>query len=920
MRSVELGTTVDYTHKSTVARDGVLLPTVLGSGFSTPKNAPDWAKDRESYWRAVEEKENRKDAQFYRECVVSLPSELPREEMVRIAQGWISENFVSQGMVADWALHAPDAGNSNFHFHVMLSMRDFDEHGRLGNKNRSWNKKTNLDIWRPSLAEHINAGLARSGLDIRVTHRGMKDLDLALEPTPYSPPGDTLPALIAAKDAAQTRQRNRDVLEKNPEEFLKVLTRVEGRSTWTTRDMIRVADRYCDTPEQFDRLMTAVQRSPHLSRIEGFSDRFTSAEVIAVEQLLFERSSELASIAVGDRALSLDRRLSDAQRAAAQRIVCGPALVCIEGHPGSGKSFAAAAAVQQLKREGKRVITVGYSAKQSREFAAEAGIDNVITVDGLLTAWQHGAKKWELGPNDVLVVDEAGMVGTRDMLSIISATERAKARVVLVGDSAQLPAIRHGAPFRALSERHGAVALSENRRQREAWQRDALARIRAGDERAGLQKFVEHGAVSVSDDKPAQLKEMAAAWARAEAEGKEALMLAYRRADVQALNEAARKTPEVARRLTGPEYVWDTIDGDAALRKGDRIMFRHNCRDLKVFNGDLGTIERIDAESATVRLSDGSLRRVDREKYVRPDEPGSAMTPAYAITGHKAQGVTKDSIFVYADARTSKQWLYVAMSRNRHQVKVFAPSLNHLKRGLGRSAQKHMAHDAPDAKRVRPVVRKESRAEVQIGDREYAKATLAAGRPELTFADLEQLGLQRDKINKVLDAYDEARDSARAVVARAVNRRISAPGDEVAALKRISEFGRDVQALRDGSDGTPRARGRRTAIRKTIDEQRVAQLRADLITVDEARRGKKESVEIKPEEAIARRAEMELLFGGKDERQRVEHFLKRCDARSERSTLEREAIDREKGKLREMEKYKKWRGPGFDGPGGGFEL
>ena len=918
MRSVELGSTVDFTHKSAVAMDGRLMPTVIGSGFSTPKDAPDWAQDRESYWRAVEEKEARKDAQFYRECVVAMPSELPREEMIRVAQGWISENFVSRGMVADWALHAPDSGNSNFHVHVMLSLRDFDEHGQLGNKNRSWNKKSNVDVWRPSLAEHINAGLARAGLDIRVTHRGLKDLDIALEPTPYSPPGDTLPALIAAKDAAQARQRNRSILEENPQEFLKILTRVEGRSTWTTRDMIRVADRYCDTPEEFDRLMTAVQRSPHLQRVEGFSDRYTSADVIAVEQLLFERSRELASIAASsDRALSLDRRLSDAQRAAAQRIVRGPALVCVEGHPGSGKSFAAAAAVEQLKREGKRVITVGYSAKQAREFAAEAGIDHVITVDGMLTAWQHGVKKWSLAPTDVLILDEAGMVGTRDMLAIVSSAERAKARVVLVGDGAQLPAIRHGAPFRALSERHGAVALSENRRQREAWQRDALARIRAGDERGGLEKFVQHGAVSVSDDKSAQLKQMAAAWARAESQGKEALMLAYRRADVQLLNEAARKTPEVASRLAGPEYVWDTIDGDAALRKGDRVMFRHNCRDLKVFNGDTGTIERVDAEFATVRLSDGTSRRVDRERYVRPDETGSAMTPAYAVTGHKSQGVTRDSVYIYADAMTSKEWLYVAASRNRDQVKIFTPSLNHLQRGLGRSAQKYMAHDAPDSKSVQPV-RKESRAAVQVGDREYAQAALFAGRPALNFPDLEEL-VPREEINKVLDAYDEARDSARAVVARAVSR-ISAPGDEVAALKRITEFGRDVRVLGDASDGTPRSRGRRTAIRKNIDERRVAQLRADLITVDEARRGKVQSVEIKPEETIARQAEVELLFGGKNENQRIEHFLKRCDARSERSTREREAIDREKGRLRELEKHKKWRGPGFDGPGGGFEL
>src|SRR3546814_3481968 len=109
--------------------------------------------------------------------------------------------------------------------------------------------------------------------------------------------------------------------------------------------------------------------------------------------------------------------------------------------------------------------------------------------------WDQGREL--LGPRDVLVIDEAGMIGTRQMECVLSHAEQAGAKVVLVGDPEQLQAIEAWAAFRAVTERHGWAEITEIRRQCEDWQRDAtkaLATGRAGERseehKSGLQSLM----------------------------------------------------------------------------------------------------------------------------------------------------------------------------------------------------------------------------------------------------------------------------------------------------------------------------------------------------------------------------------------------------------------------------------------------
>src|SRR6185437_1286847 len=113
------------------------------------------------------------------------------------------------------------------------------------------------------------------------------------------------------------------------------------------------------------------------------------------------------------------------------------------------------------------------------------------TIASLEHAWGQGRD--QLGSRDVLVIDEAGMIGSRQMERVLSTAEAAGAKVVLVGDAEQLQAIEAGAAFRALTERHGAAEITDSRRQREGWQRDATRELATGRTGEALDRYEAAG-------------------------------------------------------------------------------------------------------------------------------------------------------------------------------------------------------------------------------------------------------------------------------------------------------------------------------------------------------------------------------------------------------------------------------------------
>lgn len=137
-----------------------------------PAGAPAWAQDRAQLWNQVEKMERRADAQVAREIVVAFPKELNPEQQRELIRGYVKEQFISRGMVADVAIHR-NPGNP--HAHIMLTMREIGSEGFLAKKNREWNKPEMLERWREDWAFQSNRALERAGLEERIDHRSLDE-------------------------------------------------------------------------------------------------------------------------------------------------------------------------------------------------------------------------------------------------------------------------------------------------------------------------------------------------------------------------------------------------------------------------------------------------------------------------------------------------------------------------------------------------------------------------------------------------------------------------------------------------------------------------------------------------------------------------------------------------------------------------
>ena len=299
-----------------------------------------------------------------------------------------------------------------------------------------------------------------------------------------------------------------------------------------------------------------------------------------------------------------------------------------------------------------------------------------------------------LTARDVLVIDEAGMIGSRQMDRVLAHADQAGAKVVLVGDAEQLQAIEAGAAFRALTERHGAAEITEIRRQREDWQREATRELATGRTGAALDRYEAAGMVRGHETREAARSALVDGWddVRQAKPAASQVMLAHTRADVAQLNQLARGRMRDAGEL-GADQVVQTERGERAFAAGDRVMFLRNERSMGVKNGTLATVERIEGSGLTVRLDGSDQRelRFDLKDYAQIDH-------GYAATIHKSQGVTVDHAHLLASDGLDRHAAYVGMSRHRETLAVHygADDFNdrdQLTRTLGRERAKDTTLD-----------------------------------------------------------------------------------------------------------------------------------------------------------------------------------------------------------------------------------
>ncbi|WP_242139638.1 Ti-type conjugative transfer relaxase TraA [Sphingomonas sp. TREG-RG-20F-R18-01] len=711
----------DFSNKAGVVHSEVMLSD----------GAPEEFGDRQKLWNAVEAAEKRVDAQLAREIEFAIPREMSREQGITLARDFVRDEFVSRGMIADLNVHW-DIGADGLakpHAHVMLTMREVGEDG-FGPKNRDWNRTDLLETWRQRWGEHVNQRLAELGIDARVDHRSLEAQGIDLEPQHKIGPAASrmerqgLESERLVEHHAIARANGEKLLA-NPALALDAIT--HGQATFTTRDLAMFVHRHSDGKDQFDRVMAAVKAAPELVALgkDGRGEqRFTSRAMIDTEQRLERATGIMANrshhiVADRHRDLALGRaslrgmRLSPEQRSAFEQVTEAKGLGIVVGYAGTGKSAMLGVACEAWESAGYSVQGIALSGIAAENLESGSGIAS-RTIASLEHQWSQGRDL--LSSRDVLVIDEAGMIGTRQIERVVSEAAKRGAKVVLVGDPEQLQAIEAGAAFRATAERHGSVEITQIRRQREDWQRSATRQLATGRTAEAIAAYQDGGHIHIADTHEQARGNLVDRWDRDRQAAPSAsrIILTHTNDEVRAINIAARERLHASGDL-GDDVAVQAERGPRQFATGDRVIFLKNERSLGVKNGTLGTARFVSQARMAVMLDDGRSVAFDIKDYNQIDH-------GYAATVHKSQGVTVDRVHVLATPGLDRHAAYVALSRHRDRVDLhygrddFADQ-GRLVRALSRERGKDMAFDyqrAPELIRGAPAPARNPFAGVRI--------------------------------------------------------------------------------------------------------------------------------------------------------------------------------------------------------------
>jgi len=439
------------------------------------------------------------------------------------------------------------------------------------------------------------------------------------------------------------------VLEHSPDVVR--LKNVKGERQWTTREMLEV-----------------------------------EARMLAAASRLNKKSSHTLSYEELSQVANNFPTLRTEQRACLARMCVGQNIACVNGISGSGKTFMLSVARAAWQSKGFDVIGTTLAANASQVLHDESGI-RAIHIHKLLHAIQRGEEK--LDSNTVLVVDEAGMVGTRLLEQLTGLVGSFGAKLVLVGDHTQLSAIDAGAPFRVIAEREGVTELLDIVRQKEAWQQRLVKNLRAGRSATALKTLANRGLLYVGDDPEEAMQRLASDWSkRAIGEGEllGSVMLAGKNADCRELNHLA----QAMRRQAGQLGFEKLQVGDYEFRIGDIVVANRNNRPLLVQNGMKGTVTGIDGDTLRVRFHGGYQVDIDTTEYKN-------ISLGYCLSVHKAQGLSTEYTFLLMDqAMTDREQAYVGGSRFKGEAKFYADVLSggeELSWLMERSRGKDLAHE-----------------------------------------------------------------------------------------------------------------------------------------------------------------------------------------------------------------------------------
>ena len=567
-------------------------------------------------------------------------------------------------------------------------------------------RASEIEKWREENSLDDRAAFGRIG---QKKTRQAKDLDVSLDELERRwralPEAEAAEAFVGALDGVKAEGQTRTGADAALPTVEEILTPVVAeRSTFTRADvvekiaemmpvgvvaptdMLATIEHLADSvvePDLADAEQAAWPVTPEKSRKhdktarEG-SQRFTSRSVVSEVDRAIDLACEKVYGGVAASEIKpIEGALSIEQADAMRTVVASPYRASVVVAPaGAGKTSSLKAARKAWEKAGKTVVGLAPTGKAADVMVGEDVAHSSATIARALkraedeTA-EHAAVALGWDTDTVIVVDEAGMVSTPDLVRVLDIARAAGSRVVMVGDPHQYGAVkaRSGLLATLAYELPDAVELTEVFRQHDPAEREASKQLRSGEvpyvERAA--DFYAKAERLFAGSSTVMLEDALAGWKNDVAAGKQSLLVASTNDYADALNAAAQKTMAERGVLDTREAV--KLTGKQFAHVGDTILTRRNNYDLVtsvgdvVRNGQRWRVEAIHADgSITARRSDDTGAAI----VLSPDYLGEHTQLGYASTGHSAQGATVDVARVVAGVgQIDRAGVYVPMTRGR---------------------------------------------------------------------------------------------------------------------------------------------------------------------------------------------------------------------------------------------------------------
>ncbi|WP_371223673.1 AAA family ATPase [Orientia tsutsugamushi] len=689
VKNKQTGIRYNFSRKKDNVYHTVLIPDYVKQEF----------KNIQTLMNEVERTAKKDNSQLLKDIVIALPDEkeLNLEHRIELTHQIVDAmEWVQKGIGVQIDIHKPQIGDKNWHVHILLTMRRFREDGTgLGDIAVDLNPKIitvngkkvvikDPEMIHERVKEIINAYFAKLGLPYRVDEKSK---------VPQKHLGNI-------KHIGRIRNLINEVVNENElrkEAHLKIINDADVitdsithyKSIFTKQDVEKAVKDIPDPTarEQLVQQVLSSNRILELYHDDGESSKyFTTIEVRNEETRIIRIANKINNQVYYNDIYNLKSdieglaNVSEEQKQALRHILLSTSGVrVLRGRAGTGKSYVLAKAYKLATNRGQKVIGIAPTHKAVSELKSK-GYTEVYTVKGFL----YNRKKIFM-QDSLIVVDEAGMVGTKAYAELFRVVRNNNCQLILAGDEKQLASIERGGMFEILSNIFGSHVLVNIRRQSENWSREAAMEFAESNILSGITLLRQNNCVKFDNTLIDSMSKLIYDWSLSKFKPHEKLVITVRNKDVDILNSSIRSLLKANGTLQGTEYRRSIAGRKESYMAGDRIVFQTSDKDLQIQNSEFATLTSVSKNKF--------IAKTDTGKEVSFDPSEIQFKHGYASTVYKVQGASIKDVYVLHNGASNISSSYVAMTRHIKSLKLYCnneatKSINSLINQLSRPNEK----------------------------------------------------------------------------------------------------------------------------------------------------------------------------------------------------------------------------------------